>query len=190
VFDLKTGKHIHSINGLKTPHYVRYLPEQNKLLVVEGAWVKFLKGDNYEPIDSAKLFLDADSSAFDTATGYLYAVNGGKDAGNMDYSTIAITDTKADKHLGDIRINSPQVEAIALEKSGPRIFVNDRAHSQVAVVDREKRALVATWPISGGQNNGPMAQDEPHHRLFLVPSPILIHRSRHGGREANRQPAE
>ena len=72
------------------------------------------------------------------------------------------------QHLRDIRINSPQVEAIALEKSGPRIFVNDRAHSQVAVVDREKRALVATWPISGGQNNGPMALDEPHHRLFLV----------------------
>ncbi len=170
VFDLKTGKHIHSINGLKTPHYVRFLPEQNKLLVVDGGVgeVKFLKGDNYEPIDSAKLLLDADSSAFDTPTGYLYTVNGGKDTGNMDYSTIAITDTKADKHLGDIRINSPQVEAIALEKSGPRIFVNGRAHSQVAVVDREKRALVATWPISGGQNNVPMALDEPHHRLFLV----------------------
>lgn len=67
------------------------------------------------------------------------------------------------QHLGDIRINSPQVEAIALEKSGPRIFVNDRAHSQVAVVDREKRALVATCPSPEDRT-----LDEPHHRLFLV----------------------
>jgi DNA-binding beta-propeller fold protein YncE len=169
VFELKTGKHIHSIGGFGEPHYVRYLADSNKLVVVDGGAgeVKFLKGDTYAPIDSAKLLHDADSSAFDPSTGYLYTANGGKDA-DLKYSTIGITDTKSDKHVGDIRIESPQLEAIALESSGRRMFVNDTAHSQVLVIDRDKRAIVATWPISAGQKNSPMALDEANHRLLVV----------------------
>ena len=94
VFDLK-GKHIRSIPGFKTPHYVRYLPDQNKLLVVDGGAgeIKFLKGDTYQPIDSVKVLLDADSSVFDSSANILYNVNGGKDAGNLPYSNISIIDT-------------------------------------------------------------------------------------------------
>jgi DNA-binding beta-propeller fold protein YncE len=169
VFDLKTGKHIHSIGGFGEPHYVRYLADSNKLVVVDGGAgeVKFLRGDTYAPIDSAKLLHDADSSVFEPATGYLYTVNGGKDA-DLKYENISVTDTKSDKHLSDIRIESPQVEALALESSGPRMYVNDTARSQVLVIDREKRAIVATWPITAGQKNAPMALDENNHRLFVV----------------------
>ena len=169
VFDLKSGKHIRSIGGFGEPHYVRYLADANKLVVVDGGAgeVKFLKGDSYQLIDAAKLLEDADSSAFDPGSGILYTANGGKGA-DLKYSTIGITDTKSDKHIGDIRIESPQLEAITLETSTPRMYVNDTAHSQVLVIDREKRAIVATWPIQAGQKNSPMALDEPNHRLFVV----------------------
>ncbi|GEM_PF-193318 len=169
VFDLKSGRHLRSVGGFGEPHYVRYLPQANKLVVVDGgaAEVKFLKGDTYAPIDSVKLMEDADSSAFDPSTGYLYTVNGGKGA-NLKYSAVSITDTNTDKHIADIRIESPQLEAIALEPSSPRMFVNDTANSRVLVIDREKRAIVETWPITAGQKNSPMALDEANHRLLVV----------------------
>ena len=169
VFNLKSNTRVHSIGGLGEPHNVRYLSDSNKLLVVDGdgGEVKFLKGDSYKPIDSAKLLEGADSAVFDPKSGYLYVAAGGKDA-HLNYSNLSITDTKEDKHLADIRIESPILEAMALEKSGPRMFVSDTAHSQVLVVDREKRAVVTKWPVTGAQNNVTVALDEPNHRLFLV----------------------
>src|SRR6267142_1924703 len=38
---------------------------------------------------------------------------------------------------------------------------------QVAVVDREKRAVIATWAMDKFQANLPMALDEANHRLFI-----------------------
>src|SRR5207249_11941471 len=50
VFNLKSNIRIHSIGGLDEPHNVRYLPDSNKLLVVDGGAgeVKFLKGRSEE----------------------------------------------------------------------------------------------------------------------------------------------
>src|SRR6266576_6917422 len=165
VFNLKSNTRVHSIGGLGEPHNVRYLPDSNKLLVVDGdaGEVKFLEGDSYRPIDSAKLMEGADSAVFDPASGYLYVAAGGKDA-HLDYSNLTITDTKEDKHLADIRIESPILEAMALEKSGPRMFVSDTAHSQVLIINREQRAVVNKWPVTGSQNNVTVELDEPNHR--------------------------
>src|SRR5262249_14851439 len=53
-----------------------------------------------------------------------------------------------------------------LEKSGPRMFVNIPSANQIAVVDREKRVVMATWLLKGAEANYPMALDESHQRLF------------------------
>jgi hypothetical protein len=58
---------------------------------------------------------------------------------------------------------------MAVEKSGPRLFVNMFAKSAVAVVDREKRTVITTWDIEReGKRNSAMAFDEANHRLFVV----------------------
>ena len=36
VFNLKSNTRVHSIGGLGEPHNVRYLPDRNKLVVVDG----------------------------------------------------------------------------------------------------------------------------------------------------------
>src|ERR1700742_151939 len=36
MFDLKTGAHIQSIGGFKTPHSVAFAPEKDELLVADG----------------------------------------------------------------------------------------------------------------------------------------------------------
>ena len=56
---------------------------------------------------------------------------------------------------------------MALAKSSPRIYINNRAKNQVEVFDREKRAVVASWPITRGKVNVAMALDEGNHRLFV-----------------------
>lgn len=58
-------------------------------------------------------------------------------------------------------------ESFQLESTGSRIFVNVPSVKQVAVVDRQKAAVVATWALEGAHSNFPMALDEAGHRLFI-----------------------
>ena len=58
-------------------------------------------------------------------------------------------------------------ESMPLKKQGPRIFVNLPDAKQVAVVDREQRSVLETWPMQKFQANFPMALDENNHRLFI-----------------------
>jgi DNA-binding beta-propeller fold protein YncE len=172
VFDLQTNKLIHTLTDIDEPHSMIYRADLKKLFVIDGgaAEVKIYQGDTYKRLGDIKLEDDADSMVYDPATKFLYVVNGGKGA-KMAYCLISILDTTTDKKLGDIKIDSDSVEALALEKSGPRIFVNITGKDAVGVVDREKRTVVATWPIGQeARHNVAMAFDEAAHRLFISTS--------------------
>jgi DNA-binding beta-propeller fold protein YncE len=115
-----------------------------------------------------KVAIDADSIAYDPATNYMYVVTGGREA-HTPYSLISVIDTNNSKKLRDIKINSNHVEAIVLEKSGPRMFCNITGQNAVGVLDRSKSTLTATWPLpAGNKQNVAMALDEANHRLFTV----------------------
>jgi DNA-binding beta-propeller fold protein YncE len=68
----------------------------------------------------------------------------------------------AEAHVGDT------LEAMALEKGRSRIYLRNKAKRQVDVIDREKRALIASWPITKGTVNVAIALDEAYHRLFIA----------------------
>src|SRR6266404_4076254 len=73
-----------------------------------------------------------------------------------------------DGGAAEVKIDSDSVEALALEKSGSRMFVNITGKDAVGVIDREKRTVIATWPIGQeGKHNVAMAFDEAAHRLFI-----------------------
>jgi len=170
VFDTSTNKLIHTIEESKAPHAILYRGDLKKLFVVEGdaAAVKVYDGESYKPLSEIKVSTDADSIAYDPATHYLYVVNGGREA-HTPYSLISVIDTNSSKKLRDIKINSNHVEAIVLEKSGPRMFMNITGNNAVGVMDRNKSALTATWPLPPGDKlNVAMALDEADHRLFVV----------------------
>ena len=169
VFDLQTNTLIHTLTDIDEPHSMIYRADLKKLFVIDGgaAEVKIYEGDTYKRLGAIKLEDDADSMAYDPATKYLYVVNGGRGA-KMAYCLISILDTTTDKKLGDIKIDSDSVEALALEKSGPRLFVNITGKDAVGVIDREKRTVIATWPIGQeSKHNVAMAFDEAAHRLFI-----------------------
>ena len=169
VLDTTSNTRIHTIEGTKAPHAILYRKDLNKLFVVEGdaSAVKIYDGTTYKPLGEVKVTIDADSIAFDSATGYMYVVNGGREA-KTPYSLISVIDTNTSKKLRDIKINNNHIEAIVLEKNGPRMFMNITGQGTVGVMDRNKSELSATWPLPAGvKSNVAMSLDEANHRLFV-----------------------
>jgi DNA-binding beta-propeller fold protein YncE len=170
VFDLHTGKVLHSIKGFDTPHSIVYLPESNKLIVIDGGKggsCEILDGTTYAVQKSIKLAEDADALVYDAAAHLLYVGNGGKDAGK-DYSFVTIIDTGKGERVAEIKLPSANLEAMALQKKGSLLYVNMRDKNQIGVVDRKTNSLVATWQLSKVTHNTPMALDEPNHRLLIA----------------------
>lgn len=169
VFELKSGKPIHTISGLGKPHAVLYREDLDRIYVTDGdaGDLKIFDGKTYKLLSDVKLLEDADSIGYDPKTKYLYIDNGGGDV-HETYSMLSIVDTTAGKKVADIKIDGETLEAMTLESSTPRLYVNNKAKNQVEVVDRDKRAIVATWPITKCKTNVAMALDETDHRLFIA----------------------
>jgi len=169
VFELRSGKPIHTITGIGKPHAVLYREDLDRIYVTDGdaGDVKIFDGKTYALLSSVKLLEDADSIGYDSKTRYLYIDNGGGDV-HQTYSMLSVVDTTAGKKLADIKIEGETLEAMALESSSPRLYVNNKAKNQVDVVDREKRTVVASWPVTKCKTNVAMAFDEANHRLFVA----------------------
>jgi WD40 repeat protein len=166
VVDLGAGKWSKSIPGFKKTQGVAYVPSLNKVFVASGddGMLRVFRGDTLELLDSLKLELGPNRVAFEPHSKTLYVGYGGKDAGK-DYGQVGIIDAKADKSLGDIKVEAHPAELL-LDKSGKTLYVFISAASKVQVVDTKKREVVSTWPTSS-QRNGDGAFDEKTHRLFI-----------------------
>jgi len=179
IFDLKTNKLIHSIDDVKAPHSLLYRADLKKLFVVDSdlGEVKIYETDSYKPAGSIKVREGADASGYDPSSKLFYVVNGGKDA-KLPNAYISVIDVATGKTVADIKIDSNDVEGVAFEKSGPRMFVNVRGKNAVEVYDRTDRTLKTTWPVAQeGKNPTSMAFDESTHRLFLgtrVPAKLVV----------------
>ena len=169
VFDSKNGKLIHTIRGIEKPHAILYREDLNRLYVTDGEAgdVKVFDSTTYALLSAVKLKLDADSIGYDPATHFLYIDNGGGDA-HETFSMISVVDTAGGKKVADIKVEGDTLEAMALEKSSPKLYVNNKAKSQVDVIDRNKREIVASWPVTRSKTNVAIALDEANHRLFVA----------------------
>jgi len=103
---------------------------------------------------------------------------------------LGLIEATSAKHLGHIPLKG-HPESFQLEQTGPRIFVNVPSAHHIAVVDRDKRALITTWPLQGAEANFPMALDETHHRLFVGvrTPPMLMVIDTESGKEIGRVPS-
>jgi DNA-binding beta-propeller fold protein YncE len=194
VFDLKTNEHLKSLTDFKEPHNVLPFPEMKKIFVVDGeaSEIKILDYDSYQLIGHIALTIDSDPVAYDPASKYLYVVNGGREA-HTPTCLISVVDTVAGKKLADMTLETNRLESMAIEKSSQRLFVNMTGINSIGVVDREKRAVVATWPITAGKENVPLQYDEATHRLFLAtrkPSKLVVLNSDNGREVASLDVAD
>jgi DNA-binding beta-propeller fold protein YncE len=168
VLDLVTTEPVAEIRGVAKPHAILYRDDLDRIYVTDGeaGALKIFDGKTYQLLTSVALALDADSIGYEPARQYLYIVNGGKDAGQA-FSMLTVIDSAAFRRVADIRIEGETLEAMALDAFRPRLYLNNKSRNQVAVVDRWKQALVASWPVTMGKDNVAMALDEAHQRLFV-----------------------
>src|SRR6266478_10086 len=140
VLDLRTLKLIHRISGIEEPASVFYRADLDRIYVTDdpSAALRIYDGKTFTLIKNVKLFLDAESIAYDAASKYLYVLNGGADE-HQTYAMVSIVDTTAGEKVADIKVDSEALKGIAVEKSSPKIYVSNRAKNQIDVIDRERR---------------------------------------------------
>lgn len=159
VLDLKAGKHLRSIAGLAQPQGVAYLAQAGPLVVANGGdgSCRVFDGKTLEQLQRIDCRQDADNVRYDAAAERIY-VGYGKGA-------LGVIDLQRGKRVADIPL-AGHPESFQLEAKGDRIFVNVPSARQIAVVDRKKGAVVATWPLKNVANF-PMALDEADRRLLV-----------------------
>src|SRR5580765_389462 len=171
VVDIKSGQRERSLDGFGEPQGVLYLPEINRVYVANGSAnsVDILDGASFARIKRIAGLDDADNVRYDAGARKVY-VGYGKGA-------LRALDPATGDSAGDIRL-AGHPESFQLEARGTRIFVNVPDARHIAVVDRLKRSVVATWDVPGAQSNFPMAIDESGKRLFVGarrPAMLLVY---------------
>jgi DNA-binding beta-propeller fold protein YncE len=168
VYDLRTGKFAHSIKGVGIGHSVVYRADIDRIFVTDGSAgdLKIFNGTTYELLKTVKLLADADATGYDPATHNLYIADGGLDA-KLNHTFLEIVNADTGEKVGQIRIESNRLEAMVVERSGSRLFLNMTEKNSIGVIDRRKQEVAAVWPLTC-QVNTAVAIDEQHHRLFVA----------------------
>jgi DNA-binding beta-propeller fold protein YncE len=168
VYDLRTGKFVHSIKGIGVGHSVVYRSDINRIFVTDGSNgdLKIFNGTTYKLLKTVKLLADADATGYDPVTHNLYIADGGLDA-KLNHTFLEIVNTDTGEKVGQIKIDSNRLEAMFVERSGPRLFLNMTEKNSIAVIDREKQSVAAVWPLTCKVNVA-VAMDEKNHRLFVA----------------------
>ena len=169
VFNLRTGKFIRAITGIGIPHAILVREDLDRIFITDGGAgeVKMYDGKTYRLLGAAKLKVDTDSIGYDPAAHFLYVVNGGGDA-HETFSMLSVINTNTGRKVADIQIDGDTLEAMAIEKGSAKLYQNNPSKSEVDVIDRETRKLIAQWAVTMGKRNVAIALDEASHRLFVA----------------------
>jgi DNA-binding beta-propeller fold protein YncE len=170
VFDLKAGRRVHSIPGLHEPQGVCYVEGLSRLFVANGedGTVRIFDGITFKELTKVSFGEDADNLRYDSATRQIYVGYG--------QGGLGVIDAQNGKRLGEIKLDG-HPESFQLEKGRKRIFVNIPSAQCVAIVDRNKMAVIVKWPLADERANFPMALDESDDRLFIAcrePAELLV----------------
>jgi WD40 repeat protein len=170
VIDLAAGKRDGTIGGLSEPQGVLFVPEFNRIVVANGgdATVRFYDGKTLQQVKTIDFKEDADNLRYEPAAKRIY-VGYGRGA-------IGVLNAETGERIADIKLPG-HPESFQLETHGRRIFVNVPTAHQIAVIDRQRAVVVASWPLKDVRSNFPMALDEADHRLFIgcrSPAKLLV----------------
>ena len=177
MFDLKTGEHLQSIGGLKTPHSLAFDAAKDELLVADGgdSALILLAASDFHRIDRIQL---ADGSAtgkgdspdaayYDPKTRLYYIGNGGASA-RLEESTISIFSPAEGKILDEIKLPGNNLESMVVDDAHQRLYVNVRDRKQIAVVDLKTKQVVTTWTTPDLNKNTALTLDPVSGRLFVA----------------------
>jgi hypothetical protein len=152
---------ITSISALRKPTGAVFLADKNQIGVAAGGdgVFKVFSGEDYKLVATVDSLDDADNVRLEPKNKETVFVGYGDGA-------LAIIDVKTWKKMGDIKI-AGHPESFQVENGGDDIYVNVPGVKEVAIADREKRRVRATFPMTKFKSNFPMALDETNDRVFI-----------------------
>ena len=159
IIDTRQGLRTAEIKGLEEPQGVYYDPKTGWLYVATGGDGKLrVYGDQSPTVQATFGFGgDADNIRQAPETGDLWVGYGNGGLGIVNSSG---------QNAGSLALGT-HPESFQFEKNGDRVYVNVPKQFGVVVIDRKKRAVVATWGLGGSFANYPMALDDADKRLFV-----------------------
>lgn len=159
VVNLKT-RTVKSLKGFSEPQGVVVLSVQGQVFVTNGGdgTGVFLNAETLEIKRRINIGPDADNVRFD---GTRLFVGYGSALAMLNTQGAKLLDVKLEAHPESLQFETDKTGATA------RVFVNVPGANHIAVVDLEKRAVTATWPVPTA-SNFPMAFDSSRHRLLIA----------------------
>jgi hypothetical protein len=177
MFDLRTGEHLRSLSGYKTPHTLAFDAKKDELMVCDGgdSALDLVDPTDFHRIERIPLIDGSatgkgdspDAGYYDAQTRLLYIGNGGVSA-NLPNSTISVFSPDEDKIIANIDIPGNNVESMVVDDAHHRLYVNIRDKQQIGVVDLEAKKVIDTWTVDGMVKNTAMAMDKATGRLFVA----------------------
>lgn len=169
VVDLRSAKRVQSLGPFHEAQGVAFVGSPPRLFVSSGdGTCEMLDGATYARLRTIRLSSDADNIRYDAGDRRVYVGHGS--------GALATLDSVTGDSLDSIPL-SGHPEAFEIEPGGSRIFVNIADAGEVAIIDRAKGCVIASWKPEGLAGNFPMVHDGPSHRLFVgcrQPAAVLI----------------
>jgi DNA-binding beta-propeller fold protein YncE len=166
VIDLDSYKVMQVISGLNKPQGLGYHASTDTLYVANGGdgTAAVFRGDDYREITRIPLGGDADNVRVDAVGNRVFVAYG--------QGALAVIDPASRNKVADIELKA-HPESFQLDRSTPRIFVNDPAN-QAIVVDRAAGQVVANWPTGSGTNFPMALNDRAGHVVVAFRNPAKL----------------
>jgi DNA-binding beta-propeller fold protein YncE len=183
VIDIGKARHLESIPGLREPQGLGFVAATGQLVVAngQGAGIEFRDARDLRVVRRVALGEDSDNVRVDPRAGRVFVGYGS--------GAVAAIDATDGRKVGEVALDG-HPESFQLETAGPRIYVNVPTARHVAVIDRTRMKIEATWQVSSAASNYPMALDEDGHRLFIGcrrPAVVLVYDTASGTQTAAAQ---
>ena len=161
VVDLNSRNVIRTLDGLKEPQGVAYLPSTDTLYIANGGdgSVRLFRGPDYKPSGQIDLGDDADNIRLD--------IPGNRIVVGYGSGGLALIDVASSRKVADIPL-SVHPEGFQLDPGSNRIFVNLPKAQAIAVVDGQSGKQIATWPTKVPGGNFPMALEQTARHVFVA----------------------
>jgi DNA-binding beta-propeller fold protein YncE len=160
IVDASTGEVIGDIPDTQGSHGVAIAPDANRGFVSDRSGVTVFDLKTLKPLGTIAAGTGADAIIFDPASKCVVVMNGRSHNASFIDSAADISTAKATNVELDGR-----PEFAAADGKG-KVFINIEDKSEIAEIDSDKKAVIATWKIDGGEEPSGLAIDAEHHHLF------------------------
>jgi DNA-binding beta-propeller fold protein YncE len=161
VVDLNSRNVIRTLDGLKEPQGLAYLPSTDTLYIANGGdgSVRLFRGPDYKTSGQIDLGDDADNIRLD--------IPGNRIVVGYGSGGLALIDVASSRKVADIPL-SVHPEGFQLDPGSNRIFVNLPKAQAIAVVDGQSGKQIVTWPTKVPGGNFPMALEQTARHVLVA----------------------